>query len=155
MFHFIIEGNWLKATLVLAQSSYLWITFCLLSFTSHLVEEYTWSTNKAYIFLVKQVDLTLNAMCSKKWAVPLFLAFSYLLPASIHSPTWWEKGETQSYFLITHRSNYSEDLLTTTHKDQQEAGGEMVEDLSCSRAEMWCNQKQCRSKSKCHTPLLQ
>lgn len=31
--------------------------------------------------------LTLNNRCSIKWAEPLFLAFSYLLPESIHRPT--------------------------------------------------------------------
>ena len=30
---------------------------------------------------------TLNAICSKKWAAPLFFSFSALLPALIHTPT--------------------------------------------------------------------
>ena len=35
----------------------------------------------------KKIRLTLNAICSKKCAVPLFALVSYLLPASIHNPT--------------------------------------------------------------------
>lgn len=38
---------------------------------------------------------TLNARCSKKWAVPLVSSVSALLPASIHTPTVdvWAQGE--------------------------------------------------------------
>src|SRR5690554_3474700 len=38
--------------------------------------------------------VTLKAMCSKKWAVPLFLAVSARLPASIKTPTVavWAEG---------------------------------------------------------------
>jgi hypothetical protein len=38
--------------------------------------------------------ITLKAMCSKKWAAPLFLAVSARLPASMKTPTVavWEEG---------------------------------------------------------------
>ena len=44
--------------------------------------------------------ITLNAMCSKKWATPFVFSSSYRVPASIHKPTWQEGREERSVWRV-------------------------------------------------------
>ena len=60
----------------------------------------------------------LNAMCSKKWAAPLFSFVSYRLPASIQTPTvavspaWTNTGHQRGWRLL--ETGSSRELLGST-----------------------------------------